>query len=91
MSSTKAQESPWFSKDPWLHNRFTQQGRCKLEAVGAGGCDSVKMLFVLLTINGKDLYETSRDRSPGCEPVGVVLEAPLEPKSGLPSKPLGAV
>ena len=49
------------------------------------------MLFVSLTINGNDLCETSRDRSPGCEPVGVVLEAPLEPKSGLPSKPLGAV
>ena len=87
MSSTKAQESPWFSKDPWLHDRFTQQRRCKLEAVGGGGCDGVKMLFVSLTINGNNLCETSRDKSPGYELVGVVLKAPLEPKLGLPIEP----
>ena len=105
MSSTKTQESPWFSNilelgpghqpgfawarvlNPSLHDRFTQQGGCKWSVVGAGGCGGVKMLFVSLTINGNDLCETSRDRSPGCEPVGVVLEAPLEPKSGLPIEP----
>ena len=38
------------------------------------------MLFVSLTINGSDLCETSRDRSPGYKLIKVVLEAPREPK-----------
>ena len=60
---------------------------CQLEADGARGCGVVKMLFVLLTINGNDLYETSRNRSLGCKLVGVVLEAPLKPKLELPIEP----
>ena len=39
-----------------------------------------KMLFVLLTINGNNLCETFHNKSPGCKPIGVVLEAPREPK-----------
>ena len=42
-----------------------------------------KMLFVLLTINGNNLCETSHDRSPGCKLIGVVFEAPLEPETEL--------
>ena len=38
------------------------------------------MLFILLTINNNNLCETFRNKSPGCEPIEVVFEAPREPK-----------
>ena len=60
---------------------------CQLEAFGARGCGGVKMLFVLLTINGNDLCETSRNRNPECEPVGFVFKASLELKRGIPIEP----
>ena len=32
---------------------------------------------------GSALCETFHDRSPGCKPIGFVLEAPLEPETEL--------
>ena len=48
---------------------FTQQGRCKLDAIRAGGL-----------YKGSTLCETFHNKSPGCKPIGVVFKALREPK-----------
>ena len=49
------------------------------------------MFFILLTINGNNLCKTFRNRSLGCKPIKVVLEALLESEIELLNKPLDNV
>ena len=80
MSSTKSSETSEILPKIYCCTTIPRIKGCQWEAVGAGGCGGVKMLFVLLTINGNNLCETFCNKSPGWEPIGVVFEAPRELK-----------